>query len=239
MSVKVMSLVFDRYPRGGGERLLALALADHAHDDGTRIFPSVSTLSRKSFQSERTVQRQLRKMEQDGWLIRVSDFGSGRGNCTEYCINPDWLKGDNLSPFMNGEKGDIPDIKGDIAVSQKGDIAVSPDSPLTIKEPSDARAIPREASIPEKPNVQPIVWDSANKNFTNISEQQMITWEQAFPKLDIDGELTRIELWYANNPKKRKRNLQRFIANWLARAFKDSRTPKVFVTKQPPPVRPP
>lgn len=34
MSIKVMTAVFDRYPNGGGEMLLALALADHASDDG-------------------------------------------------------------------------------------------------------------------------------------------------------------------------------------------------------------
>lgn len=238
MSVRVMSIVFDRYPAGGGERLLALSLADHAHDDGTRIFPAISTLAHKSFQSDRTVQRQLRKMEHDGWLIRVSDMVGGRGNCTEYCISPDWLKGDNLSPFTNGEKGDIPDIKGDIAVSQKGDTAMSPESSLTIKEPSDTRAITREALASEKPKPQGIVWDSGGRMFRGIEAEQIRTWQDAFPKIDIDGELTRSELWYQINPKKRKRNLQRFINNWLARAFKDSQTPRVFVTKSPP-ARPP
>ncbi len=38
-------MVFDRYPNGGGEMLLALALADHAHDDGTHIFPSIARLA--------------------------------------------------------------------------------------------------------------------------------------------------------------------------------------------------
>ena len=37
MSVKVMTAVFERYPNGGGEMLLALALADHASDDGFMV----------------------------------------------------------------------------------------------------------------------------------------------------------------------------------------------------------
>lgn len=37
MSVKVMTAVFDRYPVGGGEMLIALALADHASDAGKRF----------------------------------------------------------------------------------------------------------------------------------------------------------------------------------------------------------
>ena len=56
MSIKIMSMIFDRYTNGGGEMLLALAIADHAHDDGTNIFPSVKSLANKTRQSERTVQ---------------------------------------------------------------------------------------------------------------------------------------------------------------------------------------
>ena len=51
MSVKVMTAVFERYPVGGGEMLLALALADHASDDGTRVYPSVKALAEKTRQA--------------------------------------------------------------------------------------------------------------------------------------------------------------------------------------------
>ena len=66
MSVRLISEVFARYPNGGGEMLLALALADHASDDGTRVYPSVKALAEKTRQSERTVQYQLRAMEAAG-----------------------------------------------------------------------------------------------------------------------------------------------------------------------------
>ncbi|MFC9424013.1 helix-turn-helix domain-containing protein, partial [Bacillus velezensis] len=72
MAARMTGMVFERYPGGGGELLLALALADNAHDDGTRIFPSVGTLAVKSRQSERSVQYQLRKMERIGWLEVVN-----------------------------------------------------------------------------------------------------------------------------------------------------------------------
>lgn len=42
MSIGVMDKVFKSYPSGGGEMLLALALADHADDGGNNIFPSVT-----------------------------------------------------------------------------------------------------------------------------------------------------------------------------------------------------
>jgi len=110
-------MVFDRYPAGGGEMLLALALADHAHDDGTHIFPSIASLATKSRQSERSVQYQLRKMEQSGWLElvnagggRMSGYKSG-GRPREYRISPRWIKGEELSTSNDGDASDS-DSKG-------------------------------------------------------------------------------------------------------------------------------
>lgn len=88
-----MGMVFDRYPSGGGELLLALALADHARDDGTKIYPAVQSLVRKTRQDRRTVQRQLRGMESERWLLLVAHEDGGRGCAREYCINPEWIKG--------------------------------------------------------------------------------------------------------------------------------------------------
>lgn len=56
MSARVTGMIFEHYPNGGGEMLLALALANHAHDDGTHIFPSIAHLAAKTRQSERSVQ---------------------------------------------------------------------------------------------------------------------------------------------------------------------------------------
>jgi len=106
VSARVTGLVFSRYPGGGGELLLALALADHAHDDGTHIFPSIARLAQKTRQSERSVQYQLRRMEQAGWLLLVNSGRGGRrrgfdegGVTREYRINPAWLKGAEFAPF--------------------------------------------------------------------------------------------------------------------------------------------
>lgn len=124
MSVKIMSQVFDRYPNGGGEMLLALALADHASDDGTRVYPSVAALAAKTRQSERTIQYQLRRMEEAGWLILVNAGHGGRSLSREYRISAAWINGAEfadlqngaeIAPFQNGangEKGAIHDTKG-------------------------------------------------------------------------------------------------------------------------------
>lgn len=158
MSIKVMTMVFDRYPMGGGEMLLALSLADFAKDDGTSVFPSIKELAQKTRQSERTVQYQLRRMEESGWLILVNSGNGGRNQRREYVINPNWIKGANIAP---SEKGAIHDIKGatdDIKGCNPQQERVQPVAPAynrqgTIKEPSGnhhvAGAKPRKLDMPD------------------------------------------------------------------------------------------
>lgn len=134
MSVKVMTAVFERYPVGGGEMILALALADHSDDDGKRVFPSIESLMVKTRQARRTVQYQLRRMEETGWLILVNSGNGGRNQHREYRINLDWINGGELpelenkgannapldqednsaenAPFNDDEKGASDDTKG-------------------------------------------------------------------------------------------------------------------------------
>jgi hypothetical protein len=149
VSVKVMSAVFNRYPNGGGEMLLALALADHSSDDGSRIYPSIKHLAEKTRQAERSVQYQLRRMESDGWLILVNQGNGGRNQHREYQISPVWLKGAEIAPRKKGAtdglNGATDDTKG-ATDGAKGcnpqHERVQPVAPAynhqgTIKEPSE------------------------------------------------------------------------------------------------------
>lgn len=97
MSVRVMSAVFDRYPYAA-EMLLALALADHAHDDGTHIYPSVAALAKKTRRSERAVQYQLRAMIDRGWLVLDRPATGQRGLTNHYVISEEWLAGGEPVP---------------------------------------------------------------------------------------------------------------------------------------------
>ncbi len=154
MSVEITAQVFRRYPAGGGERLLALALADCANPDGTRIFPSVETLAEKTRQSVRSVQYQLRRMEESGWLILVSAGNGGRSMTREYRISLDWIKGAEIAPIQKGaihdEKGATDDTKGcnpEQETVQR--VAPANNRHRTISEPSLNRSA---AAAPAKPN---------------------------------------------------------------------------------------
>lgn len=96
MSIRLMSMIFERYPEGGSEMLLALAMADHANDDGARIWPSLDELARKTRQSRRTVQRQIAKMLASGWLEQVRTATGRPGATNEYRVCPAWVAGAEL-----------------------------------------------------------------------------------------------------------------------------------------------
>lgn len=83
MSIRVMTFVWQCFPKGGSLLLLALAVADIASDDGGRIYPSVDTLAAKIRLSRRNVQYLLRQLENMGWLVVVNN-GGGRRRTTRY-----------------------------------------------------------------------------------------------------------------------------------------------------------
>ncbi|MBR7961222.1 helix-turn-helix domain-containing protein [Burkholderia vietnamiensis] len=105
MSIKVQTMVWDRFPGEDHELLLALKLADFCDDNGEHIFPSIETLAEKTRRSVRAVQYQIKSMVERGWLILVANAAGGRGRACEYRINPDWINGAELAPISSGSKG--------------------------------------------------------------------------------------------------------------------------------------
>lgn len=143
-----MTHVWERYPNGGGEMLLALALADHAHDNGKHIFPSVDHLARKTRQSVRTVQYQLSRMKESGWLIPTNAGDGGRGLHTEYRISDEWLKGADIAPFKKGASDDMKGCNSEQervqTTTENGATAIAPTN--NHKEPSVEPSKNRQAS---------------------------------------------------------------------------------------------
>lgn len=135
-----MSLVWEHYPTGGGELLSALAYADHAHDDGTGIRPSVAYMAKKTRQSERTIQMHLSAMKQMGWLLTVRYATGGAGRVTEYRVNPAWISNPaEFSPFSGAPKRVQPGAEKGAIDSKKGGKAFAPQPPRTISEPTTTR----------------------------------------------------------------------------------------------------
>ncbi len=224
MSVEVMTAVFKRYPHGGGEMLLALALADHAHEDGTHVFPKIKGLAEKTRQSERSVQYQLRRMEEAGWLIRVSHGNGGRSSATEYRISHAWLKGADFASLKKSatddEKGASEDGKGcNPAQKRVQPVAPASNRHETINEPSgivdaDASKVrtTRATSLPD--------------NFSSNETAERLAAELG---LVLTSELEAFEDYHKANGSTFK-DWQAAFRTWLRNSFK-------FAQRQPSPDR--
>lgn len=69
MSIPAVVWVFEHSEEKLGNRLVLLALAEFAHDDGSDSYPSIDTLMRRTRLSERQVRYCLRALEQSGAIV--------------------------------------------------------------------------------------------------------------------------------------------------------------------------
>ncbi|MDP9356584.1 MAG: helix-turn-helix domain-containing protein [Chloroflexota bacterium] len=180
MSIRQTELVWSQDGLSQRERLMLLALADHADEDGGSIFPSVARLAWKTGYSERSVQRILRDLEGRGLLAVEGDKKGGRHRTTRYRLTLDngpmkapfpSAKGDTTtSPFDPDEvtdddnervtgavgKGDTTGQKGD-TTGQKGDTALSPEpSVRTVSKNRHGNRHSSDAGASAKPKRVPI-----------------------------------------------------------------------------------
>jgi len=80
MSFQITNAVWECSAVAGSARLLLLAIADYADEEGV-AWPGVRTLARRTLLSERRVQQLLRQLQSEGQIERVPNPGRGRFDC--------------------------------------------------------------------------------------------------------------------------------------------------------------
>lgn len=112
MSIEVMSWVWKHSKSSGTSKFVLLAIADNAWDDGTNAWPSITTISRKTGLSSRTVQRCIQTLCEMGEL-EWSDR-PGHSNLYRVLMN---------APIQNDKKSlEIVPVKNNIEIKKKDDI---------------------------------------------------------------------------------------------------------------------
>jgi hypothetical protein len=147
-SVSVMSKVWQGGPEETSQRLLLLALADAANDEGF-CWPGTSNLARKICTSVRTVLRLFKSLEKDGSITIKRKAHLSKGNTyqinlaklDDIAMSRDTVSRDDLSRDKSGisqvtsraKSGDISG-NGNIPVSDRNDSTLQPKSDrITIK----------------------------------------------------------------------------------------------------------
>jgi hypothetical protein len=198
MSIRVMAQVWE-HEFSRSEQAIMLALADHAHDDGSRVFPSVERVAWKTGYSKRQTQRIIGTLRKSGVLVVVKKAYKNRP--TEYRI--DLLKapekptyrGDTMSPqavegvttSVNG--GDISTARGDIAKSSKPSL-----------EPSNK---PKKKDA-KKPRPRDLVFEALTvaagydiKNLTKSARGQLNKYAKDLREVNATPEqIARFPMWY-------------------------------------------
>ncbi len=55
-------------------------------------------------------------------------------------------------------------------------------------------------------------------SLTGVSANDIADWERAYPAVDVRRNVAAAVEWLRANPQKRKKNLRRFLVNWMSRA---------------------
>lgn len=76
MSIKLMTAAWEREDISSTQKLVLLALADWANDEGL-CWPSITRLAAKASLTSRAVQKAIRSLEEVGFIRRVEVFGKG------------------------------------------------------------------------------------------------------------------------------------------------------------------
>lgn len=86
MSVRLMARVFDESEARGNERLVLLAIADEADDDGSHAYPGYDRLALKCRVPKSTVRGAVDRLVERGELEVTRPEKRGRGHFTTYRV---------------------------------------------------------------------------------------------------------------------------------------------------------
>lgn len=70
---------------------------------------------------------------------------------------------------------------------------------------------------PDPPVIEMPVVGNPGCPTAKIFQSDVDGWQEAYPNLDVMAQLRRAKVWLEANPNRRKKNIRKFIVNWLAK----------------------
>ena len=91
---------------------------------------------------------------------------------------------------------------------------------------------PENSGNPVKRKVEKIFFDyGGDCKIHGIDQPQLDRWKENFPAVDVKAELKKMSAWLDANRKNRKKDVKRFIVNWLSKT--QDRAPRVQEEHEP------
>jgi hypothetical protein len=133
MSIESMVTVLNAGNLTPRRKLILLGIANHDGDGGS--WPSISTLARYAGCSDRTVQRELQRLTEEGFVTIELQAGGSPRTRANYRPNLYHL---NIPKVVDNTHPGVTltvtpqDSRGDIALTPRGDTHLSPETSLTV-----------------------------------------------------------------------------------------------------------
>lgn len=191
-------------------KIVLLKLADRANDDGV-CWPGQASMAHDCGMSERSVMRHLADLEKRGLILIEHRKGeNGRQSTNLYHLVFSHVPGDKLAPGDDAQPGDnggqnrvtsvSPYIKEEPSIEPSGHPALIVQRPITLQ--TDGSWLIDDAVFDH--------WLAFYQRGRTLDLTE--TW--------IEGELFKASMWLRKQPKrKQKKDLFRFLCNWLDRAI--------------------
>lgn len=198
-------------------RHVLLTLACHMNDAGESCYPSIARLCNETGLSKQTVITHLKIAEESGWIVTEKHGLKGqRWARNEYSMS--WPKVVKEVDRLEQEGGQPNHQK----VVKEVDLSTSVNSSgldTNVSKPNTAREGDQDSILQDPVALNPDgTW--------SVDDAVFDRWIDAFKALRsrtatedwIEAELVKASLWLQSNPRKRKKNLLRFVTAWLNRA---------------------
>jgi hypothetical protein len=87
MSVNVIKAVMGLHDLRGPAKAVALVLAEHAHEDGSETYPSISTIALESGFSRSTVERSIKQLRDMRIIMKTKNWTPRHSNKYRFTID--------------------------------------------------------------------------------------------------------------------------------------------------------
>ena len=196
-------------------RFVLLTLGCHMNDQGESCWPSIETLSSESGLGRSTVIQHLGIAKDLGWIL-----------CEKHgYANSKWARNDYKISYPESilvvQQLDL-GSKMVVQLTEKNTemVVQQLDTNSTVILNSTVKhSAPSKSSATNPPPENKMFFDIEAGQFRDIPEDKFLEWEAMFKKIDVVAEIERAEGWLKVNPRKHKKNYDRFLFNWFSRAL--------------------
>ena len=189
MAIALIDLMLDTTLRPV-EKFIGVLLCNYADVNGGNVFPSISTICRRTSYSRCTVKRALRCLKDIGLIKYV---GPRRSRQIEYRIVPDKLRELAAALGVNPSRGQSDPLKGSERPPQGVTATPNPSVPVIKKKENNSAEVMREATdqpVEIEPAWTPAT-DSLEKKKTGATRCKTRVEEQVVSHRKILQELAR------------------------------------------------